>query len=84
MLHKKGVLSMARSASPDSARSQFFIMTADNSSLDGQYSAFGKVVSGQDVVDQIVLTGDPQQNGKVEPTKAIVLKTARIAKWPLK
>ena len=51
--HKRGVLSMARSSSPNSAGSQFFIMHADAKHLDGQYAAFGKVTSGMDVVDVI-------------------------------
>lgn len=51
--HKRGVLSMARSSSPNSAGSQFFIMHADAKHLDGQYAAFGKVTSGLDVVDAI-------------------------------
>lgn len=52
--HTTGVISMARSQSLDSAGSQFFIMTADASQLDGQYAAFGKVTEGQDVVEEIV------------------------------
>ena len=51
--HKRGVLSMARSSSPNSAGSQFFIMHQDSKHLDGQYAAFGKVTSGMDVVDAI-------------------------------
>ena len=51
--HKRGVLSMARSSSPNSAGSQFFIMHADAKHLDGQYSAFGKLTSGLDVLDAI-------------------------------
>ena len=51
--HKRGVLSMARSSSPNSAGSQFFIMHQDAKHLDGQYAAFGKVTSGMDVVDAI-------------------------------
>ena len=51
--HKRGVLSMARAQSPNSAGSQFFIMHADAKHLDGQYAAFGKVTSGMDVVDAI-------------------------------
>ncbi len=54
--HKRGVLSMARSQSPNSAGSQFFIMHADAKHLDGQYAAFGKVTSGMDVVDAIAKT----------------------------
>jgi len=51
--HERGVLSMARAANPDSAGSQFFIMHEDAPHLDGQYAAFGKVISGMDVVDTI-------------------------------
>lgn len=52
--HTKGVLSMARAGHPDSAGSQFFIMTGDAPHLDGQYAAFGKVTEGIEVVDEIV------------------------------
>ena len=52
--HKRGVLSMARAADPDSAGSQFFICVANASFLDRQYTAFGEVVSGMDVADKIV------------------------------
>ncbi|MCD8086008.1 MAG: peptidylprolyl isomerase [Clostridiales bacterium] len=51
--HSRGVLSMARTAVPDSAGSQFFIMHADAPHLDGEYAAFGKVIEGMDVVDRI-------------------------------
>ena len=52
--HTRGVISMARAADPDSAGSQFFIMTEDAPHLDGQYAAFGKITSGMDVADRIV------------------------------
>lgn len=51
--HERGVISMARAYHPDSAGSQFFIMHANASYLDGQYAAFGKVVEGMDTVDEI-------------------------------
>lgn len=54
--HERGVISMARSSMPDSASSQFFIMHKDAPHLDGQYAAFGKVVEGMDVVDEIAET----------------------------
>jgi peptidyl-prolyl cis-trans isomerase B (cyclophilin B) len=53
LAHTRGVISMARTTFPDSAGSQFFIMHADISHLDGSYAAFGKVTSGLDVVDEI-------------------------------
>ena len=52
--HKRGTLSMARSGHPDSAGSQFFVCVADSPFLDRQYTVFGEVVTGMDVVDQIV------------------------------
>ena len=52
--HTPGVLSMARAMHPDSAGSQFFIMTSVSPHLDGQYAAFGKVLSGLEVADSIV------------------------------
>jgi peptidyl-prolyl cis-trans isomerase B (cyclophilin B) len=52
--HKRGIVSMARAADPNSASSQFFIVVKDSTFLDNQYSAFGEVVSGMDVADKIV------------------------------
>ena len=54
--HKRGVISMARTNVPNSASSQFFICHADATFLDGNYAAFGKVVSGMEVVDEIAVT----------------------------
>ena len=53
LLHKRGVLSMARSADPDSAGSQFFIMHRDAPHLDGSYASFGLITEGLDVLDAI-------------------------------
>lgn len=52
--HERGVISMARTANPNSAGSQFFLMAADSPHLDGQYASFGKVIEGMDEVDRIV------------------------------
>jgi len=61
--HDRGILSAARSADPDSAGSQFFIMHARSPHLDGQYSAYGEVVEGLEVVDKIVsLPRDARDN----------------------
>lgn len=79
--HERGILSMARAQDPDSAGSQFFIMVKEYPSLDHQYSAFGKVVTGMDVVDKIVNT--PRDNRDL-PKTPVVMKTVRIEKWPLK
>ena len=54
--HTRGVLSMARTMDPNSAGSQFFIMHEDAPHLDGEYAAFGKVIEGIEVVDQIAAT----------------------------
>ena len=51
--HERGVISMARAFNPNSASSQFFIMHENAPHLDGQYAAFGKVISGMDAVDEI-------------------------------
>ena len=62
-LHKRGVLSMARSQDPNSGGSQFFIVVKDANFLDGKYTAFGKVLSGMSVVDKIVsVPRDPKDN----------------------
>lgn len=53
ILHKRGVISMARATDMDSASSQFFIMHQDAPHLDGQYAAFGSVTEGMDIVDEI-------------------------------
>lgn len=61
--HDRGVISMARSQSPDSAGSQFFLMHEDSPHLDGSYAAFGKVIEGIEIVDKIAsveTTGAPQ------------------------
>ena len=67
--HTRGIISMARAMDPDSAGSQFFIMHEDAPHLDGQYAAFGKVVSGIDVVDEIA---DTEMYPQCHPAMAIV------------
>ena len=52
--HERGVISMARSGQPNSAGSQFFIMVADSTHLDGQYAGFGRVIEGMDTADAII------------------------------
>ncbi|MGN1218411.1 MAG: peptidylprolyl isomerase [Phocaeicola sp.] len=64
--HVRGTISMARSNSPDSASSQFFIMHKDNTKLDGKYAAFGTVTEGMDVVDKICKdVTDTDENGTI-------------------
>ena len=64
--HKRGVLSMARSSSPNSAGSQFFVMHEDARHLDGQYAAFGKLTSGLEVVDAIASVRTNAQDRPLE------------------
>ncbi|MGW8209261.1 MAG: peptidylprolyl isomerase, partial [Syntrophobacteria bacterium] len=64
--HKRGSLSMARAAHPDSAGSQFFICVADAPFLDGEYTIFGEVVEGMDVVDKIVSQSKDQRDNPIE------------------
>jgi peptidyl-prolyl cis-trans isomerase B (cyclophilin B) len=73
--HSRGVLSMARSAMPDSAGSQFFIMVADSPHLDGQYAAFGKVIEGMAVVDEIV---NVETNANDKPLKDQKMKKVTV------
>ena len=72
--HERGTLSMARSQDPNSANSQFFICFKESSFLDRQYTVFGKVVDGMDLVDKIK-RGDSNDNGSVsDPDKIISFK----------
>ena len=75
LAHDRGVLSMARSMRPDSAGSQFFIMVEKAPHLDGQYAAFGKVVSGMDVVDKIASV---KTDWNDKPTTPVRMKTVEI------
>jgi peptidylprolyl isomerase len=77
---KRGTVGMARSSDPNSANSQFFICLGDASFLDGQYTVFGEVVSGMDVVDKIK-AGTQDNNGAVDnPDKIVTLRMASDAK----
>ena len=72
--HERGTLSMARSQNPNSANSQFFICFKEASFLDRQYTVFGKVIEGMDLVDKIK-RGDQNNNGSVSnPDKIISFK----------
>jgi cyclophilin family peptidyl-prolyl cis-trans isomerase len=75
--HKRGILSMARSAQPDSAGSQFFICVADAPFLDRQYTAFGEVVSGMDAADKIV---NQPRDKRDNPNERIEIKVKIIEK----
>ncbi len=73
--HTRGVISMARAQSYDSAGSQFFIMVADTQSLDGQYAAFGKVTEGMEVVDRIV---GAERDSRDKPKEPIVMTKVTV------
>ncbi len=73
--HERGVISMARAYDPNSASSQFFIMHANAPHLDGQYAAFGKVVSGMEAVDEIASIPTDYSN---RPKIAIRMKRVYI------
>ena len=70
--HERGVLSMARSGEPNSAGSQFFICVKDAFFLDGQYTAFGRVIEGMDVADKIV--NEPRDSND-NPKKKMEIKS---------
>jgi len=78
--HERGVLSMARSSDPDSAGSQFFICLANVSRLDHQYTTFGKIIKGDDVLGKIgdteVTTSDSGERSK--PTKRVTVESIKI------
>ena len=81
--HTRGVLSMARSSAYNSASSQFFIMHADATHLDGQYAAFGKVLSGMEVVDAICQnTPVSDSNGTVAKENQPVITSIRMIDKP--
>ena len=75
--HKRGTLSMARAANPDSAGSQFFICVADSPFLDRQYTVFGEVVSGIEVVDKIV---NQPRDKRDNPNERIEIKVKVVEK----
>lgn len=77
--HERGVISMARNSfSMDSASSQFFIMLKDNTSLDGQYAAFGKVIAGMDVVDEIGHVVTDANDKPLKDIKIVSMEFIRI------
>lgn len=73
--HERGVISMARAMNYDSAGSQFFICHADSAFLDGQYAAFGKVIEGMDVVDEIAAV---KTNANDKPLTDQIMESVRV------
>ena len=76
--HERGVISMARSGHPDSASSQFFIIHEDSAHLDGDYAAFGKVINGMEIVDELTNTKVEDQNGTVTKTNQPVIEYIKV------
>lgn len=77
--HVRGVISMARvDGYPDSASSQFFIVHQDSTFLDGNYAAFGKVVRGMDVVDNLAKVEVTDNNGTVEEDKQPIIESIKV------
>jgi peptidyl-prolyl cis-trans isomerase B (cyclophilin B) len=78
--HQRGVISMARSANPDSAGSQFFICDGDASFLDRQYTAFGKLIQGEDVLAKIAGTpvGPSGSGERSKPQKRVGIVSVKI------
>jgi cyclophilin family peptidyl-prolyl cis-trans isomerase len=72
--HSRGALSMARSQDPNSAGSQFFIVLKDSNFLDGQYTVFGKVTSGMDIVDKIAALKTDSADAPADPEQARMVK----------
>lgn len=73
--HTRGTISMARGTDMDSAGSQFFICQEDSTYLDGQYAAFGKVLSGMDTVDSIASV---ETDANDKPTSSVVIKSIKV------
>lgn len=79
--HERGVLSMAREPDPDSAGSQFFICLAPVTHLDHQYTTFGKLIKGDDVLEKISATPVERnsQGERSKPTKRVVIESIKLA-----
>lgn len=76
--HKRGVISMARSQSYDSASSQFFIVHEDSTFLDGSYAGFGHVTEGMEIVDKICADSKPvDDNGTIEKENQPIIETIK-------
>lgn len=73
--HRRGIVSMARSANPNSASSQFFIVVADSNFLDNEYSVFGEVISGMEVADEIV---NAPRNAQDRPNDPVEIESVKV------
>ena len=72
--HHRGIVSMARAQDPDSAGSQFFIVTTDSTFLDRQYTVFGEVIEGMDIADKIVNLQRDRNDCPLEEAKMLHVK----------
>ena len=79
ILHERGVISMARTDAPNSASTQFFIVHKTSPHLDGKYAAFGKVISGMDLVDGIATMST---NASDKPLKDAIIVSAKLIDKP--
>jgi len=77
--HTRGILSMARSSDPNSASCQFFIVVKDSNFLDNQYSVFGRVIEGMDVVDKIV---NVKRDDRDNPINPVIIQKVAIEPRP--
>lgn len=80
--HTPGILSAARTSDPNSAGSQFFLMHEKSSHLDGQYTVYGQVVDGMDIVETIVHLPRDRNDNPLEENPAII-ESAEMGTWPL-
>lgn len=81
--HTPGILSAARTSDPNSAGSQFFLMHKTSPHLDGQYSVYGQVIKGMNVVEKIVNLPRDDRDAPLAGNEAVI-KSVRIVKWPVK
>lgn len=82
--HTRGILSAARSEDPNSAGSQFFLMVANSTHLDGKYSVFGEVIEGMDVVDKIVALKRDGRDNPLPGNPAIIESATLVASTDIK
>ncbi len=76
--HERGILSMARAASPDSAGSQFFVVHGDAGFLDGQYTAFGRLIEGDDTLDKIATAPVGAGSGGEQSSPSDPVQVAKV------
>jgi|DewCreStandDraft_2_1066082.scaffolds.fasta_scaffold00531_22 peptidyl-prolyl cis-trans isomerase B (cyclophilin B) len=82
--HRRGIISAARTADPNSATSQFFICVADAPWLDGQYSVFGRVLQGMDVADRIAEVERDQRDNPIDKVEMTIVKLSGKERIPTK